>query len=284
MYDRSDLLVTMAEYKQSRDMIAKRSLQLLGFVNSLRKGEFLKAGRQLGLDVGYDGKKHKVKMKFKERHFRRDSKSVANNFLEYHFGWKPLIGDIVTSAKVLTNGIPSHKIKASASASISSITAYSDGMYVKTRIERSSDWRITHGATVSVHNSDLWLANQLGLLNPAAIAWEIVPYSFVVDWFGNIGDVLASFTDTAGLTLTNEYTSTKSSYTETTTYTAIPGPWYNPGNNNIRSHGSKSFRRSLGSLPRPTLLFELNGLSPEQGASAIALLVQKLPPRNTLLR
>lgn len=31
-----------------------------------------------------------------------------------------------------------------------------------------------------------------GFGNPLALAWELVPYSFMVDWFVNVGDVLAS--------------------------------------------------------------------------------------------
>jgi hypothetical protein len=35
-------------------------------------------------------------------------------------------------------------------------------------------------------------ANMLGLSNPAQLAWEVIPYSFVVDWFIGIGDYLSS--------------------------------------------------------------------------------------------
>jgi len=31
-----------------------------------------------------------------------------------------------------------------------------------------------------------------GLTNPLALAWEVIPYSFVCDWWINVGDVLAS--------------------------------------------------------------------------------------------
>jgi len=30
------------------------------------------------------------------------------------------------------------------------------------------------------------------MLNPASLAWELMPYSFVIDWWFNVGDVLAS--------------------------------------------------------------------------------------------
>ena len=33
-------------------------------------------------------------------------------------------------------------------------------------------------------------AQRLGLTDPALLAWELIPYSFVIDWFVNVGDFL----------------------------------------------------------------------------------------------
>jgi len=40
---------------------------------------------------------------------------------------------------------------------------------------------------------------KFGLANPAVIAWEVVPWSFAVDWFIPIGDVLSAASATSGL-------------------------------------------------------------------------------------
>ena len=42
------------------------------------------------------------------------------------------------------------------------------------------------------------LLSQLGLINPALIAWERVPYSFVVDWFVPVSSWLNSLTAASG--------------------------------------------------------------------------------------
>jgi hypothetical protein len=60
-------------------------------------------------------------------------------------------------------------------------------------------------ATVQVTNPNMFLANQLGFLNPALVAWELVPFSFVVDWFVNVGAVISSMTDFMGCTLKDPY-------------------------------------------------------------------------------
>jgi hypothetical protein len=50
--------------------------------------------------------------------------------------------------------------------------------------------------------SDATLAefSSLGLINPLEIVWELLPYSFVVDWFLPIGNWLSSMTADAGFT------------------------------------------------------------------------------------
>jgi hypothetical protein len=50
----------------------------------------------------------------------------------------------------------------------------------------------------SPHLSEL---QQLGLTNPALVAWELVPFSFVFDWFIQVGDWLTGLTALQGVTV-----------------------------------------------------------------------------------
>jgi len=43
---------------------------------------------------------------------------------------------------------------------------------------------------MKIPDTTLTSAARLSSLNPASIAWELMPWSFVVDWFFNIGDYL----------------------------------------------------------------------------------------------
>lgn len=47
------------------------------------------------------------------------------------------------------------------------------------------------------------------ILSPLLTAWELVPYSFVIDWFLPIGDFLAQYSSTDGLTFLSGSTSYK---------------------------------------------------------------------------
>lgn len=81
-----------------------------------------------------------------------------------------------------------------------------------------------------VTNPNSFLANQLGLLNPASVLWEITPWSFVFDYFVNVSDFLSSFTDTVGIRLENASrtcmitrNATSITYNTTSNNYALPG-------------------------------------------------------------
>jgi len=60
---------------------------------------------------------------------------------------------------------------------------------------------------------------RLGLLNPVAVLWEVVPLSFVVDWFIPIGTYLASLDAMAGVSIWTSWESLQAN----TEYTYLAG-------------------------------------------------------------
>jgi hypothetical protein len=76
--------------------------------------------------------------------------------------------------------------------------------------------------------------NTWGLLQPVESWWELVPFSFVIDWFINVGDTLASWTPHYGLkALASWYT------VEDIVYQSrrAVNPWWQPASNtSVREH------------------------------------------------
>lgn len=188
----SQLGATFAEGRQSLSLMLSRFGQLIDFTKRVRRLDFVGAARVINLAIVPKGVSAK--------------KSLASNWLEYSFGWKPLIEDIYNAADHLQNPIKSIR---------------PTGSYKNTHTAKSVSgsvpsgfWAILSvqgvryakcGCEVTVNNPNLYLLNKLGLANPAAVAWELIPFSFAVDWFVTVGEFLNSGTDFLGLTVTNPW-------------------------------------------------------------------------------
>jgi hypothetical protein len=59
--------------------------------------------------------------------------------------------------------------------------------------------------TFQIANQTMYDLDRYGLLDPLAVAWELVPLSFVVDWFINVGSFLDSLTKPFGLSFIDGY-------------------------------------------------------------------------------
>jgi len=260
----SSLGVTFAEWKQSLDMITRRGMQLYQFTRALRKGRFGDAADALR-DSGH-------KFQPPPKGLRR-GKSLANNFLEWHFGWSPLVKDIGDSIDVLQGPIPLGRYRARATMRRGE---YSQGRWDSTvhwDTRRAFTFRAELGAEISVSNPNLYLANKLGFVNPAVIAWELVPFSFVIDWFVPVGNFLSQWTDFVGLSLQNGYT-TKTAYVEDRDEYLLLIP---PGVRDDRNFKLRyTEQRATGISSYKLRPGRVSGLSPVRGITAMSLILQKL--------
>lgn len=244
----------LGEAKQSMGMVENRVLQVARFAGALRKGHFGDAAKILGVS--------------KPSGLKSGAKNFADNFLEFHFGWEPAIQDIYSSLNVLTKSDFGWRKIRGAGHSNPVVNGYdaSKGRW-------TASWNCTTkmGAMVRISNESSFLANQLGLLNPLAVAWELVPYSFVADWFGNIGQVINSLTGFVGLEMAGQYTVTVYDGKFISNYHSDDGKYFEQ-----QVHKNLYvYRDPL--VKGPTLqLKPFQGFSPMRGITAISLLLQKL--------
>lgn len=197
--------VNIVEYRQARDMFTTRGLQFVEIGSLLLRKKFGQAGQRLKCYF-YDGRPPRRNRSgwVLPDLGRKSNISLSNLWLEWHFGLSPLIGDCQDAAKVLTDPLPSSRLRG---RSPEESLTYEDEWwdpgnpgYGWTR-KRVTRIRTQQSCEAAITNPNLALANQLGVLNPAQLLWEIVPFSFVVDWVVNVGDWLQGFSDFAGMTL-----------------------------------------------------------------------------------
>lgn len=208
---RANLALTLIDYEKSYLMIAKRLGQLLKAASSLRSGNFNGFVKALGVsprprdrNLRYLPREKKY---FRPSLRRLPSQTVgsSNLWLEYNFGWTPLISDIFDATKVLSSSIPYQTVKGKG-RSIIPVTPPIFIESARPAVKYDGYVRCLMQCRVRVDNPNLLLLNQAGLINPAYVIWDAIPFSFVVDWFIPVGTYLRSWTDFVGLEVIDPFT------------------------------------------------------------------------------
>lgn len=181
----------LAESRQTVNHLAKTVRSLTQAVIAAKRGNWRGVAKALEVPV-------------KRSHI---GKSTSSRWLEYQYAWLPLMGDAFDTYELLKDGF---RKEAQIASSVRVIT---DTVRINNDA-RSADRERESGVSVRkdfmklyyrINDSDLSKLNQLGLINPLSIAWELVPYSFVVDWFLPVGSVFEALTARLGCTFIDGY-------------------------------------------------------------------------------
>lgn len=255
--------VAMAEMKSTVTMVASRVEQFLSFVRAVSRGRLGDAYRELGLTGAGS------------RDRRNRARQGADAILETNFGWKPLLQDIHDGIDTLQQEIPLKRIRTSA---VEPVSWTARGVvdlwdYIAVHSGRA---RCRIQADVRVDNPNLYLASRMGLLNPAEVVWEKIPFSFLVDWWVNVSDVLHTWSDLYGLEIRNPQCtfSVHASCDATVSPRMPPGHPYYSG---YRCVSDVVYVERQLRIPSVRLVFQpMHRLSFSRGSSAAALVVQQL--------
>jgi len=193
-------------------------------------------------------------------------KSLAEKWLAYQYGWKPLMGSIHDNYNLfqrqkqepqqldIRTGSPEVKF-----SSRQELNGY-DTLWECTG-------RAFGGIKATIDNPYLRSVDTLGLLNPFSVAWEVVPFSFFFDWFIPIGSMLSSLSATAGLSFNDGYLSSS----HTCIFTArAKGDYLDHGELRIAHF---TFQREVfNSFPLPEIYGKSNPFSTTHTLNALALM------------
>lgn len=185
------------EREQTVRMITTNVVRISKALSALRKGDFVKAANALGLKL------KGLRSTSFGRRFRKDqSQALAQGWLELQYGWKPLLNDIYGGAEAIATaryGSPKETSKTRTTASHSTMRKWSDSMANYVELKETT-CQISYVCQYSNANEPVTRSlAQLGITNPILIAWELMPWSFVIDWFVPIGGWISTFDATQGL-------------------------------------------------------------------------------------
>lgn len=180
-----NLAVAFAERNKTARMIGDTAIQLVRSARLLRKGNFWGAARELGIN---NPRKPR-------------GSSVTARWLELQYGWKPLLSDVYGSVDALARRDKSDWIVTAKSAYSEPVEGWYDTETMSPSVSPFLDSDYGFGFAAGFRgafcridaipeNDLLKVMSSLGVTNPGLIAWELVPFSFVVDWFLPVGDFI----------------------------------------------------------------------------------------------
>lgn len=181
---------------------------------------------------------------------------LEREYLAYRYGWRPLVGDILSIDQLLRgacSGVTKrHKkcAKASHSSTHYSFAHGAGGVVCTYDMLHSIEWTMDSTATVVADISVPPVQ-----YNPLQTAWELVPFSFVIDWFCTIGSTISALSVLHGASRYVASIGKKITARKESSYQSVPGPWYVSGQCRLeyRSEAEYTVRVpcSIPIIPRP---------------------------------
>lgn len=189
-----DALVTLAEGRKTLALISSTVFQIAKKAQKIRRslGKPRRKGRNRRAPTRLE------KAKYLENLFHE-------KWLEGRYGWRPLFYEVMGMVDYYNrqNQKPLRRrsLGQDETSDVVENTTIQDDDWLVEWHDRCQ-FRVSARAGVMYDwSGDLGpdIVNAFGLNRPATVVWELVPYSFVVDWFTNIGDYVSAWEPKAGV-------------------------------------------------------------------------------------
>lgn len=253
-----NLAMFCAEFAQTASMFSNAAQTLVKLYRDVKRGRVGTADTAFKRQLQAQRNRHANKKNL-------GTKAQADYWLTYTYGIAPLINDLKGSLKALEEArlsrpvIRTVRVKKE-SLDVSKSDLYYDGSKigpVVTTVKKKAYY-------CAVVQYEPGFSQDFGFGNPISLAWEVIPYSFVVDWFVDVGGYLASLDALSG-TLRN------------TTYAVCKGEAEVEYPGGSKGKSKTYVRTPLGALPRhpPAPTWDPS-LSWKRIVSALSLLRQRI--------
>lgn len=227
-----NLGVELAEARKTATMLSSRFADLARVALAFKRGNLLEAKRRLIRNIPLG----------------QQTALPAKWWLEFKYGWKPLIQTTYDAYQLLNTQLDKAlllSVRAYASDSASRNGVHYPGFHT----QGSTEWKCGCVMTGMIDDRLARLGNQLGVTNPASVAWELVPFSFVIDWGLPIGDFLEAIDAPQGLTFVGGYDSFRSEFTSLARQ--LPSGYDEERPRIVECEGFYYKRTPLSDFPRP---------------------------------
>lgn len=276
--------VFLGEIKETINMFKKPLAGLQDFIRDRRKWE------------KYRGRKPKGSTRDRQARDRMFTESMKDGYnaaaqcwLEARLGWRPFLMELSALAEELENGQFDERNTARGSATDTITTTSSEvrnisGLNVQLTNTVKSDYSVRCGV---LYQGTLTIPQKMGFSweSIPISAYELVPFSFVVDWFINLGDYIQAMTPKIGVRSLATWTTVRRSCLSTRrsgTATLPAAGWVTQRSpNGVDEALYETVIRTPG-LDFPELAMDLDivhALRNNRGWDALSLFIQQLQPK-----
>lgn len=298
-YGSINVAQAFAERKQTADLIVKNVNRLASAALAIRKGK-LNHAHDLLFNEGSLRSKGKAGTLFwpgrkvlgKGNTPIRDVPASANNlssyWLEYAYGWRPLLSDIYGAAELIAK---TYAVNRPMTVTGTGLSTWVPPEYAFARVNSQSyeyvtstfETKVRYKVSYRVDDQAAATLSSTGITDPALLVWELLPYSFVMDWFVPVGNYLSQLSATRGLTFDSGCVTTQQKELHNSRWIGVDDGVSNYVYEGLgRSERKFIFSRyPIGAFPSPALL-EPDSLNWQKYLSGASLLTQVFSKSNKL--
>lgn len=271
--------VFLGEGRQALAMIADSATRIFRAYKYTKRGDLRNAALQLKIKNLRTSNRRlyfretpllkRKKPSLKDRQTAKDK--VASDWLQLQYGWLPLIKDAQGAAQFLAKHlefpmVQNYTVRRTKPGEVSNGGQTNAGQWFVAYNRQQIIARVQESSTVQL----------VGLADVASVAWELLPFSFIADWFIPIGNYLAARSLPSGLTgvfVTTTKTVFNAGYASRSTV-KTESTWINPiafGYYEKRTSLSRTVSTTL-DVPLPRFKSLSDVPSWKRAANAIALI------------
>ncbi|UJQ85437.1 MAG: putative maturation/attachment protein [Cunavirus faecihabitans] len=252
----------IGELRQTLSHLTKTSVTLLTAYKHARSGRWSEVRKTLGL------RKDQV----------LSGKSPSNRWLEYQYGWTPLMLDIagtmdLAKAKIREKDLlfsVQRTVRSSGIPLLTSIDAAKKGITLSGSVDQLCSVKFY----CKIRDKNITSLSRMGLTNPLQVAWALQPFSFLIDWFLPVESFVEALTATQGVDFVSGTRShvVRFDLQQSSTPTLfMSGVLERQGEFTSRLNGIATLRRTYSRFPVPALYLK-NPISSTHSISALALI------------
>jgi hypothetical protein len=192
-----NMMQVFAERHQTVNLFETTVKRVVNTVRYLRHANWNGAANELGLKPSRG--QHAA---FAKRHRKNPKQAIAQGWLELQYGWRPLLQDVYGAIDLVqaktARKITSRVQKSASAEDAPSRPDISNGLITYSFAQKRKT-SVKYVLYYSTPNEIQKTLGEVGITNPGLVAWELLPWSFVVDWLLPVGNFISSWDAVAGL-------------------------------------------------------------------------------------